>query len=402
MTARTAAVAKPVPPALRVAHVITESNPFGGAQRNTLLTIDGLVRGGHQVDLLCGAGGELIERAAESGADVTVLPDLVRRTQPLRDLSTLRALQRIFRARRYDVVHTHSTKAGWLGRVAAKAARVPIIVHTVHGFPFPIDGRLRSRVLTAIEGWVARGTDCSICVADALRREVATWTAPPRPRVVTIYSGIDFAGLASQASPEAVRSALGLGDSWPVVGTVGHLRDAKAHEVLIDAVAIVRQRHPRLRLLIVGEGERRAVLTAHVRAAGLCENVRLLGERHDVADLLGAFDVYAMSSLWEGVGRAMTEAMYRGLPVVATAVNGVPELVVHGETGLTVPVRDPRALAAAIERLVDDPALAKRLGGAARRRVEERMSGTAMVAAIETLYQEIAREKGVAARQALG
>jgi glycosyltransferase involved in cell wall biosynthesis len=148
-----------------------------------------------------------------------------------------------------------------------------------------------------------------------------------------------------------------------------------------------------LRLLIVGEGERREFLESYIRDAGLSARVTLLGERRDVADLLGAFDVYAMSSLWEGVGRAMTEAMYRGLPVVATAVYGVPELVLNGETGLVVPARDPIALAAAIDRLLRDRTLAARLGAAAHRRVEERMSGAAMVAAIERLYEELAREK---------
>src|SRR5262249_55714008 len=151
---------------------------------------------------------------------------------------------------------------------------------------------------------------------------------------------------------------------------------------------------PRLRLLIVGEGESREFLESRIRDAGLSASVTLLGERRDVADLLGTFDVYAMSSLWEGVGRAMTEAMYRALPVVATAVYGVPELVLNGETGLVVPTRDPVALAAAIDRLLCDRALADRLGAAARRRVEERMSGAAMVAAIERLYEELAREKG--------
>jgi glycosyltransferase involved in cell wall biosynthesis len=394
MSASLASVtAHAVPAPLRIAHVITESSPFGGAQRNTLLTIAGLVRSGHHVDLLCGAGGELIERAAERGATVTVLPDLVRRTRPIRDLRTARALYRIFRAVDYDIVHTHSTKAGWLGRMAAIAAGVPVVVHTVHGFPFPLDAQLGSRIFVAIEGLVARGTDGLICVAEALRREVATWTSSPRPKVVTIYSGIDFASMEPRNSREAVREALALGDSWPVIGAVGHLREAKAYEVLIEAAGILRQSYPRLRLLIVGEGERREFLESRIRPAGLSAFVKLLGERHDVADLLGTFDVYAMSSRWEGVGRAMTEAMYRGLPVVATGVYGVPELILHEETGLIVPSGDPAALAQAIDRLMRDRALAERLGAAAHRRVVERMSGAAMVAAIERLYEQLAQEK---------
>ena len=375
---------------LNIAHVITESHPFGGAQRNTLLTLQGLADAGHHVELVCGEGGTLIEAARASDVIVHVLPDLVRKTDPLKDPRTFRALRKLFRSRRYDVVHTHSTKAGLLGRLAARASGVPIIIHTFHGFPFALDSSLRSRLFVQVERWVGRMTHASICVAEALRKEVSSWNISGGQKLVTIYSGIDFDAYRPTGSTSNLRQELGLDGAGPIIGSIGHLRDAKAQHFLIEATAILKRKYPGIRLLVVGEGERRPILENRIRELGVGAEVRLLGERSDIADLLDLFDVYAMSSLWEGVGRALTEAMYWGLPVVVTPVYGVKELVSHEETGLTVPPGDPQALAAGIERVLSDPTLARRLGENARRRVCEQMDSKQMVAAIEALYFDLA------------
>jgi glycosyltransferase involved in cell wall biosynthesis len=381
---------RPAPAAARVVHVITESVPFGGAQRNTLLTVERLVRSGWSVELVCGApGGRLVEAAARAGAMTHVIPELVRTTAPWTDVHCLARLVRLFRSRRYDVVHTHSTKAGLLGRLAARAVRAPVVIHTFHGFPFVIDASLRSRVFVQVERLVGALTDGSICVAEALRREVESWRIPGHQKLVTIYSGIDLGACRPRREPADVRRELGIDPDVPIVGTVGHLRDAKSQEHLLEAAAILRREHPRLQLLVVGEGERRGFLEQRIRELSLEGTARLLGERNDVADLLGVFDVFAMCSLWEGVGRALTEAMARGLPVVVTPVYGVKELVHDGETGLTVPPRDPAALAAAIGRLLADRALADALGARARSLVEERMSAETMMKEIEALYREL-------------
>lgn len=374
---------------MRVAHVITESSPFGGAQRNTLVSMEGLRRQGGTPVLVCGEGGELARRAREIGSEVHELADLVRTTAPLRDVRCFARLLALFLRGSFDVVHTHSTKAGLLGRLAARAAGVPIVVHTVHGFPFPLDGSRRARLYVAVERFAARASDASICVGETLRREVAGWKLPGRVRLVTIPSGIEFTALRPRRPAAETKAALGLEGAWPIVGSVGHLRPAKAQHHLLEAVASLRDRFPRIALVLVGEGELRSALEARIEELGLGAAARLLGERDDVADLLSVFDVFAMSSAWEGVGRALTEAMLRGLPVAVTAVNGVVDLVRDGETGLAVPPGNPAALAAAIERLVADPELAARLGRAARERVERTMSAEAMVEAIGRLYDEL-------------
>jgi glycosyltransferase involved in cell wall biosynthesis len=375
----------------RIAHVITESAPFGGAQRNTLVSVVGLAGRGLQAELVCGPGGRLVEAAREAGVPVHVVNRLVRPIAPARDGAALAALVRLFRRERYDVVHTHSVKAGFLGRLAARLAGVPLVVHTIHGVPFEIDGRLRSRVYLAYERLLAPLTHRIVCVGEALRQEVEGWGVVPAAKLLTIYSGIDFDAYAPTQDAAALRRQLGLDGAAPIVGSVGRLTACKSQVDLVDAMTLLAARRPAAALVLVGDGELRGDLARRIRERGLQGRVHLLGERDDVPDLLRLFDVYAMSSRWEGVGRALTEAMFVGLPIVATPVYGVKEVIRHEETGLLVPPGDPAALATAVERLVADRALAARLGARARATALALMDGRQMVAALEDLYSQESR-----------
>ena len=372
----------------RVAHVITESN-LGGAQRNTLLSVQGLLAAGLDVELICGPGGPLPDAARASGAVAHLLPELVRPVDPVRDVRALLALRRLCRRRGYRVVHTHCTKAGLLGRAAAWWAGVPVIVHTVHGAPFELGPDLPTRVFLALERLAARVTDRLVCVGETFRRQVAGWGIAPEAKLVTIYSGHDFGALRPRRSVAEMKDALGLQAAAPIVGSVARLTEAKALHYLIEAVAGLRGRHPGIRLILVGDGPLRPALEATARHHGCAETVVFLGDRDDVADLLPVFDVYAMSSLWEGVGRAMTEAMLCGRPVVATDVGGVRELVIDGQTGLLVPPRDAAALATAIDRAVTDPDAARRLGLAARDHARALAGADRMVADLLRLYADL-------------
>jgi glycosyltransferase involved in cell wall biosynthesis len=377
----------------RIAHVITESEPFGGAQRNTLLTLKGLVRDGYEPELLCGPEGRLISEAEAIGVKVHVIPALVRQLDPLKDSRAFFRLYRLFRSQDYSIVHTHSTKAGVVGRVAAWLARVPVIIHTVHGVPFELDGNLRSRFYFALERCVGYLSDSLICVGEVLRQEVASWKIVPDRKLVTVYSGIDFSSYVLRRTPLEMKQVLGLEEAWPIVGSVGRLSEQKAQRYLIQAVALLKEKYPQIKLLLVGEGQLRPLLEKQIQDLGLSSNVFLLGEQDDIADLLNIFDVYAMSSRWEGVGRSLTEAMYWGLPIVATAVNGVKELIVHEETGLFAPPQDPKALATAVDRLASDRKVAKRLGSHAQKKCRELMDGEHMIIAIEKLYGSLSNSK---------
>lgn len=386
-------------PGYRIAHVITESGPFGGAQRNTLLTLKGLARDGYEAELICGAGGRLIQEAKAIGVPVHVIAELVRQVNPLKDSRALLRLYQLFRSRKFQVVHTHSTKAGLLGRLAGRGARVPVIIHTVHGFPFEMNGDLRSRSYVALERLVGHITHRIVCVGEVLRQEVSAWKIVAETKLVTIYSGIDFSSYVPKRPAVETKSGLELEGSWPIIGSIGRLSEQKAQHYLIEAIALLKHKYPQVKLLLVGEGELRPLLCRQIQDLGLSANVSLLGERDDITDLLNVLDIYAMSSRWEGVGRALTEAMYWGLPIVATTVNGVKEVILHQETGLLVPPRDPKALATAIDRLVSDLELAKLLGSNAQRKARDLMNSERMITAIEELYARLLRPLFIAVAQ---
>lgn len=371
----------------KIAHIITNPGSFGGSQRNTLLTIEGLVRDNYEVELICGPGARLIQEVKAIGAPVHVVPDLVRPISLLKDCRAFFRLYHLFRSQKYHVVHTHCIKAGLLGRLAARCARVPVVIHTLHGVPFKISGNLRSRFYIAFERLLGSITHCFVCVGEVLRQEISAWRIARDEKLTTIHSGIDLSAYVPQRTTLEVKKELGADAAWPIVGCIGRLSEQKAQQFLVEAISSLKERYPRIKLLLIGEGPLRPLLERRTRDLGLSSHVSLLGQREDVADLLNIFDVYAMSSQWEGVGRALTEAMYAGLPIVTTAVNGVTELVFQEETGLLVPPGDPQTLAAAIDRLASDPELAKRLGSNARQRVEELMDSRRMVRSIEELYE---------------
>jgi glycosyltransferase involved in cell wall biosynthesis len=372
----------------KIVHVITSSQPFGGAQRNTLLSVKGLQQDGYDVELICGPGGQLIDEAQTIGIPVHVMENLVRPLVPFKDTRAFFQLYRLFRSKRYHVVHTHSVKAGLLGRMAAWLAGIPVIIHTIHGVPFVIGSDLQSRIYLIYERLVGYVTKKVVCVGEVLRQEVLDWKVRLDQKLVTIYSGIEFSSYVPQRPAFEIKEQLGIEGCWPIVGSVGRLTECKAQHYLIEAVGLLTAKYPHLKLLFVGEGELRPFLDRRVQELGLEQHVLLLGEKDCVADYLNIFDVYVMSSVFEGVGRALTEAMYWGLPIVATPVYGVKEVILHEDTGLLAAPRDPQALAVAMDRLFSDPVLAKRLGSNAKRKAEDLMGGDRMIADLERLYSE--------------
>lgn len=320
----------------------------------------------YHVTIITGQGGPLTDRAEAAGLRVLIEPSLVSPLSPRDDRRALRRLTELCVSGKYDVVHTHSAKAGALGRLAAHRASVGQIVHTYHGFPFhEFQNPLRRGAYVAIERRLARITDTVLAIGsgvatEALRRGLATpsklRTIAPVVEAVTVPK--------TPASRAAARAELGIGPDTPLVGTVGRIDYQKAPEHLIAAMAALRHTEAMAVWIGSGPGDREAAEL--VRRAGLSTRFVFAGERSDVARLLPAFDVFAMASRYEGLPCAVVEAMRCGIPVVATAVNSVPDLVVPGESGVLVPPGRPELLADAIDDLLDDPAKADRLAGRGR------------------------------------
>jgi glycosyltransferase involved in cell wall biosynthesis len=380
---------------MRIVHIITRLI-IGGAQENTLISCRGQQERGHEVTLITGPPrgpeGSLMERAVGGGYRVEVLDDLVRAISAVRDHRAHWALVRRLGEIRPDVVHTHSSKAGIIGRWAADRARVPFIVHTIHGLAFTAS---TNPLANAAYKWLERNTapvtDKIVCVADAMREQsLAAGIGRPN-QYVTIYSGMETGPFLNPPVPrEVVRRRLGFDQSHVVVGTVARLFYLKGHE---DLLAIARQLcalHPNLRFLWVGDGLLRNRFAARIRAMGLEDRFVLSGlvKPEQVPELIAAMDIVAHPSRREGLARALAQGSLAGKPVIGYDIDGNREGVLHEKTGLILPPFDRSALQAAIDRLARDGDLRQRMGQAGREFALGRFDAKVMVDALEKLYQQ--------------
>ncbi|HJQ47125.1 MAG TPA: glycosyltransferase [Amycolatopsis sp.] len=368
---------------LRVATVVTRFQ--AGAGVVALRGAQELAARGHEVTIVAGSGDRLLDEAA-AGIEVIVEPALRSPIAPRDDVVALRRLTALFARRPFDVVHTHSAKAGAVGRLAARRAGVGRIVHTYHGFPFhEFQSAVRRQAYIRIERRLGLITDVGLCVGTAVSVEAIRRGLIAPERVRTIAVPVSTGPPPPAQSRLLARRALGLGDSAAVVGAVGRLSYQKAPEHFIAAMAALRR--PDVTGVWIGDGELAARVHALVRQAHPSTRIVLAGQRADVPALLPAFDVFALPSRFEGLPVAIVEAMVCGVPVVATAVNAVSDVVRPGETGLLVPPQRPDLLAAAIAYLLDRPAEAARLATAARAQVDHRYGRRALADALESAYR---------------
>lgn len=394
----------------KVVHIITRLDRGGSAQ-NTLLTVLGQDRSRFEPVVIAGRAGrwddqggdqateENRRRLEAAGVRRHFIPALTREVHPVKDVIALIRLIGLLRREQPAIVHTHTSKAGVLGRLAAWLAGVPVVVHTPHGHVFYGHfGRPVSWAFLQIERMLAKGTTRLIALTEAEREEHLARGVGRADRFSAIPSGIDLERFRRMAGMAGRRPQ---GITCPpdalVVGSVGWLTEVKGHRFLIEAFAGLKSDHPRLRLVIVGSGGLRDELAVLAARLGVGDSVQLPGERHDVPDCLAAMDIFVLPSLNEGMGRALIEAMAAGRPVIASRVGGVPAIVEDRRTGLLVPPGDPAALVAAIDELLRRPDWAKELGEAAGKSIGERFGVPAMVRAVEALYEEALREAGVTA-----
>src|SRR5580693_1728604 len=350
---------------LRVAQVVTRFMAgAGGVALRGALALD---PERYEIVFITGEADEgLVTKARAAGHEVVMLPHLRSEIAPLDDRRALADLRACLRG--FDVVHTHSSKAGALGRMAAHRLEIGRIVHTFHGFPFhQFQSWPRRTAYIEIERRVGRYTDVFLAVGSAVAAEAVTRRIAAPERVRTIGVGLEKALTAPGAHDRAeARRILGVPPGMQVVGTVGRLAFQKAPHDWIRALAGLDRRD--VFGVWIGAGPLRAKMERLADKLGLSGRILFTGERNDVEALLPGLDIFAMASLYEGLPCAIVEAMGAGLPVVATAVNAVPDVVVPGETGLIVPPGMPEVLSRALGFLLDNPDEAARLGAAGRAR----------------------------------
>ncbi|MET7456759.1 glycosyltransferase [Streptomyces sp. NPDC005574] len=372
----------PHPTRIKVLHVITRFQ--AGAGGNTLLSAVGLDPERYEVWIAGVPGGALWERARAAGLHTVEIRGF-RPTLAPADLLVLARLVRLVRRERFTVVHTHSAKGGFLGRLAARLCRTPVVVHTFHGLSFhPYQSRPRRTAYRCLERATRRFTHRFLAVAPGVARQAVEERLAVPGLVQVVPSAVDLGHIPQRFDPLA-RRVLGTPRSTTLIGTVGRIDTQKAPLDFVRMAAALHAERPATAFVMIGDGP----LEDEVR--GLAERlgveVTLTGDRPDASWLVSGLDVFVMPSLYEGLGRALTEALATARPVVATAVNGVPDLVEHGATGLLVAPADPQAAARAVCWLLDHPREAAEMGRQGRQRVRAGFAPQTMCAAVDACYR---------------
>lgn len=383
---------------MRVAHVITRLI-VGGAQENTIASVLGLrKKPGLEVSLISGptAGpeGSLEPRVTQIPGLLTIVPELIRPVSPWHDWLALRKLTRLLRSQRPDIVHTHSGKAGVLGRLAAHAAGVPIIVHTIHGPSFgPFQGALANFAFRAAERRAARVTTHFVSVANAMTEQYLAAGIGRPEQYTRIFSGFDLDPFLNAKNDPALRSKLGIGPDDFVIGKVARLFEHKGHEDLIAAVLGMASLQPKLKLLFVGDGKLRPKLEG-LAAQSLRGRVVFAGlvRPEEVPDYLGVMDAVVHLSRREGLARVLPQALAAGKPVVAYDCDGAREVCLGNETGFLVPVGDLLSVSDRLEKLLEQPHTRECLGTRGRELVKEWFPTQRMVDDLHALYLRLQAE----------
>lgn len=388
---------------MNIVHIITRLI-VGGAQENTLLSCEGQHDRGHHVTLITGPSlgpeGSLMERASSHGYRVETVDAMRRSILPWQDLVSYRWLVKRLRDLKPDVVHTHSSKAGIIGRWAAAEARVPAVIHTIHGLAFTASTRRSvNNFYRLAEKFTAPRSARIVCVADAMRdQSLAAHVGKPE-QYVTVYSGMKTEPFTNPPAPrEVVRAQLGLKPEHIAVGTIARLFELKGHDDLLDAAPTLCNRHPNLRFLWVGDGILRPRFEARIAAMGLQDRFILTGlvPPTKVPELANAMDILVHPSRREGLARALPQGALAGCPVITYDVDGNREGLVDGTTGFALPAFDTVQLAQRLEMLLADAPRMRTMGEAGRRFALGRFDWNVMVDALDVVYREALQEKSAA------
>lgn len=382
---------------LRVLHIITRLI-VGGAQENTLLTCEGLdAMPEYEVTLASGMDrgpeGDLLDRAGES-VKLILMPELTRAISPITDIRALWKLYRLIKRGRYHIVHTHSSKAGVLGRIAAKLAGTPLIVHTLHSLVFhDYQPWIVNRTWRMVKKICAPMTDHFLSVSSVIVQKAVAAGIDRPEKFTTVYSGMELDWfLNSKADGAAVRREFGIPQDAPVVGKIARLFPLKGHDELMDAAPEIVRRVPNVRFFLIGDGILYDHLRERARAAGILDNFVFAGliQRERIPEMLAAMDVVVHTSLREGLARVLPQALAMGKPCVSFDIDGAPEAVINGKTGYLVHAYDYKTLADRISTLLGDPELRATMGANGRRHVDPAWRTETMVADTAKVYRMLA------------
>ncbi|MFH1622843.1 MAG: glycosyltransferase family 4 protein [Candidatus Omnitrophota bacterium] len=379
---------------IKVLQIITRLI-VGGAQDVALSLASELDKDKFEVTFVSGPQDFCVEMAAKWKVEVIVFSDLIRKINPFKDLVVLIKLYNFIKRNKFDIVHTHTSKAGILGRVAARLAGVPIIFHTPHGSIFHsiYYGPRAIFLLSRLENFVASFTDKIINCANNERKDFLEHNISTEDKYTTIYWGIRQDEFLKAYDRDSKRERLGISAETILIGNITRLVSEKGHMFCLEAFKITLEVLPNAKLLIAGDGILREKIEEKIKQLDLSSNVIMLGHRKDVAELLNCLDISVHTSAWEGTPLAIIEAMLMGKAIIATRVGGIPELINNGKTGILIPSGDRGALAEAIIKLAKDRMFANSIGQAAQDYAKEKFTVESMMRKITNLYESFVYSK---------
>ncbi len=324
---------------------------------------------------------------------VITIPQLKRDINPLSDIVALLRLYRLFRKEDFDIVHTHTAKAGALGRLAARFAGVPKIVHTSHGHNFyGYFGPVRSKLVVMVERFISYFTDKINALTELEKQDLASYKVAQPAKIVVINSGLELDRYRKiNINAGEKRSELRVGQDTILVGMISRLETVKGPEYFIEAARLIAEKFPEVRFIVAGDGSLRSKLEFQCKKLHISDKLIFIGWREDIPEILSVLDILVMPSLNEAVGRILIEAGACGKPVVATRVGGIPEVVKDNQTGILVPPGDAHGLARAVISLLEDEKKRQRMGETAKNWVDDKFSASRMVKGFSDLYVEMQR-----------
>ena len=384
---------------MKICHVITRMI-VGGAQENTLLTIKGHIEKGHEVVLVTGFSpgreGELLKNVEMPPFPIIEIPEMVREISPMKDLKALARLREYFKREKFDVVHTHSSKAGIIGRIAARQAGVPVVVHTVHGQAFHAYEKPWKKMLYIAAEWLAaKYCDKIYAVAQAMIDQCVEAKVAPREKYMVVYSGMDTAAFANAKRDPELRKSLGIPEDAKVVVTVARLFPMKGYEEMLPAAARLAKEFPDLHFLPVGDGPMFESLQKEIAKLGLTDRFHFAGlvPPHRVCDYIAQADLLWHLSLHEGLPRAVVQALAVGIPAIGYKLDGTPEVVLNGETGFVTAPQDIDAVVERSRQLLADKALRQKMGENGKALVIDRFAWRRMADILEEEFKQLLERK---------
>ncbi len=394
---------------IKVLHIITRFDKGGSAQ-NTFLTLLGLKKQNFNPCLIAGLSLESemkneemkskeidIKRLESEDIDFIQCPALVRKINIIKDFKAFFDIWKLIKKSKPLIVHTHSSKAGLLGRLAAKFAGIPIIVHTPHGHVFfGYFGPIKTRIFIILEKLASRITDKIIALTNREKEDHINLGIANENKFVVIHSGVELKKFKEVPYNEKqnFKKELGIPENALIIGSAGRLEPVKGPEFLIEAACHILPEYPDTFFVFAGDGELKRDLEKKALEIGIEKNIVFLGWRDDIAEIISVYDIFVLPSLNEGMGRVLVEAMALEKPIVASNIGGIPDLVSHGKNGFLVPPKDPRELANYIQILIEDEEKRAEMGKAGKEMVEN-FSKEKMVEKIAELYKELIIQKNI-------